>query len=218
MLHWHYFTFNPYQENTYLLWDDNKDAVILDPGCSNETEQKQLENYIAEHKLKPQQIVNTHCHIDHVLGNKWCKDRYNIALAVPEDEQEVLEAQKVLAPMFGTHNYQPTEPDQLLPKQGFIEVGEEQLKILYVPGHSPGHLAFYHKGSGTCFNGDVLFNGSVGRTDLPGGDHQQLLHSIQTQLYTLPEGTRVFCGHGPETSIGYERLTNPFVKAEAPKE
>ena len=207
------FVFSPLYENTYVLWDDTKNGLIVDPGCYEKYEFEELISFIDQSNLNIKAIVNTHCHIDHVLGNAYLKRHFNIPLLIPVGEVEVLEAVKAYAPNWGISNYEPAEPDHLIENGGSISVGDTDLKVIFAPGHSPGHQVFYSKENNTLIGGDVLFRESIGRTDLPGGDHETLLRSIKTNIFTLPEDTIVYPGHGPSTTVGYERTNNPFVSA-----
>lgn len=207
------FVFNPFYENTYLIWDDTLEALIIDPGCYEPFELKELLEAIKVKGLSIKAIINTHCHIDHVLGNYNLKNEFNCPLWIPKDEAENYRAVSVYAPQWGIQRYSLAEPDLLLENSGTLRFGNSELEILYVPGHSPGHQVFYHKPTKQLIGGDVLFKGSIGRTDLPGGNHQQLIDNIREKLYLLPDDTRVFPGHGPSTTIGEEKTTNPFVKA-----
>ncbi|MBT32624.1 MAG: MBL fold hydrolase [Thalassobius sp.] len=208
-----FFTNGGFGENTYILSDESKSCIIIDPGCYQKVEEEEIKNYISENNLKVEKIVNTHCHIDHVLGNYTMKKAYNAPIYIPENEVEVLKAVPLFAPMWGFPAYQEQEPDFLIKReQKTIEFGNTTLEILYVPGHSPGHLAYYHKEEKFCINGDVLFRMSVGRTDLPGGNHSQLMDSIRNVMYQLPDDVTVYCGHGDETTIGFEKKHNPFCR------
>ncbi len=193
-----------------MLSNDSNSGIIIDPGCYEASEQQQLCDYIESNNIEITQILNTHCHIDHVLGNEFVKRRFKAPLAIPEGEKEVLLAVESYAPAYGFHRYKEAEVDQYLGESDTISFGDITLNILYVPGHSPGHLAFYHSQSNTCLSGDVLFMGSIGRTDLPGGDHQTLIDSIQQKMFLLPDETTVYCGHGPVTTIGQEKMSNPY--------
>lgn len=204
------FCFNLFQENTYLLSDQSKDALIIDPGCSTDPEFKELNDEITGSGLKPVAIINTHCHVDHVLGNKRIKDYYKIPLLIHELDHILLRSVKAYAPTFGIYNYEETEPDGFLVEDVHYKFGDTELEIFHVPGHSPGHIALYHAESAICIAGDVLFNGSIGRTDLSGGDFDTLINSIRTKLFALPDEVKVYAGHGPYTTIGHEKLTNPF--------
>ncbi|WP_020527483.1 MBL fold metallo-hydrolase [Flexithrix dorotheae] len=206
------FTNAGFGENTYILSDDSKKCIIIDPGCYQPEEEIRLSDYINEHKLKVEKVVNTHCHIDHVLGNFYCKKTFDVPVYIPVNEKEVHKAVQVYAPNYGFPKYQHQEPDFFLKNEGKLLFGNSELDILYVPGHSPGHLVFYSASQHFCINGDVLFRESIGRTDLPGGNHEQLIESIHEVMFALPEETIVYCGHGPETSIGHEKRYNPWCK------
>lgn len=211
MLHIKSFTFNPFQENTYLAYDEQGESVLIDPGCHTSGERRELEEFVTTNGLKVTHLLNTHCHIDHVLGNAWAKKRFGIPLWIHEKEIAVLKSVEVYAPNYGFQGYESSEADHFLEEGKEFKVGEESLKIIFVPGHAPGHVVFYHKKSNQCIAGDTLFRGSIGRTDLPGGNHQVLLEKIKSQLFTLPEETIIYSGHGPETTIGFEKIHNPFV-------
>ncbi len=205
------FTFNAFQENTYLIYDESAEATLIDPGCFDTSEQLELLDFITEKKLKVTQLLNTHCHVDHVLGNAWAKKTFGVKLGIHKKEVPVLKSVDVYALNYGFAGYQSSEADYFLEEGGTINVGKEKLSILFVPGHSPGHVVFYHKGTDQAIAGDTLFRGSIGRTDLPGGDHHLLLHKIKSELFKLPDQTIIHPGHGPETKIGYEKTHNPFV-------
>ena len=209
------FTFNPFEENTYVLYDtDTLEAVVIDPGCFNKEEQQKLERFIIGEGLQVVKLLNTHCHVDHVLGNAWVKSQYGVKLYIHREDEATLKAVETYAPVYGFSQYSPTQPDHYLEEGEIIEFGNSGLKVLFVPGHAPGHVAFYNQEQEFCINGDCLFQGSIGRTDLPGGDFETLLNSIRTKLFTLPDQTVVYCGHGPETSIGHEKKYNPFLRHE----
>lgn len=215
MLHIKSFTFNPFQENTYLIYDEDKYGVLIDPGCFESNEKQELLDFVAREKIQIKQLVNTHCHIDHVLGNAWAKKTFSIPLAIHTNEKSVLKAVEVYAPNYGFVGYKGAEPDSFLTEGTNLTVGKENLKILFVPGHSPGHVVFYHQGSGKAIAGDTLFRGSIGRTDLPGGNQDLLLKKIKEVLFSLPEDTIIYPGHGSETTIGFEKENNPFVGKNA---
>jgi glyoxylase-like metal-dependent hydrolase (beta-lactamase superfamily II) len=206
------FTFNPVQENTYVLYNGEGQCCIIDPGCYFPEEEKVLQNFIEQNALQPVLLLNTHCHLDHVFGNKFVSQTWGLPLCIHPLEKPVLD----FAPQSGQlwqlpfGNY---EGEFIYLKAGnSVKVGADELETLFTPGHSPGSVSFYHEPGGFVIGGDVLFNGSVGRTDLPGGDFKTLLNSIQTQLYTLPDDTKVYSGHGPVTTVGFEKMNNPFVK------
>lgn len=209
------FAFNPFQENTYLLFDESGNGVLVDPGCYEKSEKSELENFIRDKNISIKLIVNTHCHIDHVLGNSWAKRTFGVDLLIHKNEIPVLKSVEVYAPNYGFHDYESAEPNGFLEEGEIIKVGTESLKILFVPGHAPGHIVFYHEPSNRLIAGDTLFKGSIGRTDLPGGNHNQLITKIKSVLFRLPEETIVYPGHGPETTIGFEKINNPFVGQRA---
>lgn len=208
-----YFTFNPFAENTYVLHDtETREAVIIDPGCYEKEEQNQLNDYISAQQLKVVKLLNTHGHIDHVLGNAWVKEKYGVKLYVHREDEATLRSVETYAAVYGFPRYTAATPDEYLQEGRSVAFGNGSLEILFVPGHAPGHIAFYHPEQKFCINGDCLFQGSIGRTDLPGGDFDTLIKSIRTQLFPLPDDTVVYCGHGPATTIGHEKKHNPFCK------
>lgn len=204
------FVFNPLQENTYVLFDETKECVIIDPGCYTREEQDELSNFIQNQQLKVIMLLNTHCHVDHVLGNAYVKEKYKTRLLIPAKEKATLLAVKAYAPSYGFYQYQETDPDGFLEEEDVIKFGHQTLRVLFVPGHAPGHVAFYHEKDKSVIAGDVLFYNSIGRTDLPGGDFDTLIESIHRKLFSLPDDVKVFPGHGPATTIGFEKRTNPF--------
>ncbi|WP_036601624.1 MBL fold metallo-hydrolase [Olivibacter sitiensis] len=208
----HVFPNNPFQENTYVLTDDSNTCAIVDPGMSNPAEERAVSSFIEKEGLTPTLLLNTHCHVDHVLGNKYVYEQYGLLPQFHEGEAPVLSDVQVRAPMFGLRYEQSPIPEHFLPEEGEVRFGNTALKLIFAPGHSPAHLCFYQPDSAILIGGDVLFRGSIGRTDLPGGNHQQLLENISKKLYVLPEDTVVYPGHGPETTIGFEKQHNPFVR------
>lgn len=210
MIHIHSFSFNPFMENTYLLYDESKECIIIDPGCYEKEEQEALHDFIEKENLKVVQLLNTHCHIDHVLGNQFVKEKYGIKLATSTIEEQVLKAVKSYASNYGFPLYQEATVDTYLEEGQQVHFGNTTLDILFVPGHSPGHLVFYNTKEKICIGGDVLFQRSVGRTDLPGGDHETLMRNIREKMYALPDDMTVYPGHGPTTTIGEEKQFNPF--------
>lgn len=206
------FTFNPYQENTYVLFDESKECVIIDPGMYDGREQNQLASFINENDLKPVLLLNTHCHIDHVLGNKFVFDLWGLKPQFHQGELYILQAVPGYAPQMGMRYELSPEPETFLPESGTVYFGNSQLELIFAPGHSPAHLCFYAREENFLIGGDVLFHQSIGRTDLPGGNHQQLINSIKQQLFVLPNDCEVFPGHGPSTTIGFEKLNNPFLR------
>jgi hydroxyacylglutathione hydrolase len=210
MLQVHSFVFNPFQENTFVLYDETKECIIVDPGCSDDLERNQLKAFVTEQKLKVKLLVNTHCHIDHVLGNRFVKEAFKVNLLIHAMEEPVLKAVEVYAPNYGFHLYQHQSPDAFLEEGDYIKFGNQSFVVLFVPGHSPGHVAFYSEKNRMLLGGDVLFYNSIGRTDLPGGNHETLINSIHKKFFALPDHVKVYPGHGPETTIGFEKKTNPF--------
>lgn len=206
------FTFSPVQENTYVLYNEQKQCCIIDPGCYFPAERDELKTGIEKAGLTPVLLLNTHCHLDHVFGNKYVHDTWGLDLHIHEKEKPVLD----FAPLSGERWQLPFDnyngPLVYLKEGNFIKIGEDALEIRFTPGHSPGSITFYSAENGFVISGDVLFNRSVGRTDLPGGNTETLLESIRTQLFTLPDETKVYSGHGPVTTVGYEREHNPYLK------
>lgn len=213
MIHIQKFTFNPYQENTYLLYDQTGECVIIDPGMYGANEEKELADFIQEHELTPVLLLNTHCHIDHVLGNHFIHETYGLVPKFHENELPLLIEVQNYAPQMGIRYEVSPIAEEFLTETDEITFGKQRLKLIFAPGHSPGHLCYYHAEQAFLIGGDVLFYHSIGRTDLPGGNHQQLLDSIQNNIYTLPASTVVYPGHGPETTIGEEKVSNPFIQA-----
>jgi len=193
-----------------VLYDDTRACVIVDPGCYDKEEKHELDSFISDHKLEVTLLLNTHCHVDHILGNFYVKEKYKVRFLMHRIEEPVLKAAPVYAPNYGLFQYQETMPDGFLEEGDEVAFGNQRLKVIFVPGHSPGHIVFYHEASQTLIGGDVLFYNSIGRTDLPGGNHQQLISSIQKKLFALPDAVTVYPGHGPETTIGFEKRANPF--------
>jgi len=208
------FTFNAFGENTYLLIDEaTRATALVDPGMYERAEQEQLRRYVAANQLAVQYILLTHAHIDHVLGNAFALRTYpGTPLLLHAQDWPTLRAVASYAGPYGFAQYEPTEPTgELVPGQ-VIELGESRLQVRFAPGHAPGHVVLYDEAGGQVIGGDVLFKGSIGRTDLPGGNHQQLIQSIERELLTLPDATVVYPGHGPATTVGAERRSNPFLQ------
>ncbi|KAA5547421.1 MBL fold metallo-hydrolase [Adhaeribacter rhizoryzae] len=206
------FTFNPFEENTYVLHDETRECVIVDPGCYEKNEQAELTDFIRDNKLKVVQLLNTHCHIDHVFGNQFIIDTYKVPFLIHQADLATLQAVPVYAPSYGFPQYNPATPTGFINESDIIRFGNTELNVFFTPGHAPGHVVFYHEPTKTCIGGDVLFQRSIGRTDLPGGNHQTLLQSIRTKLFTLPDEVTVYPGHGPSTTIGAEKKYNPFLR------
>lgn len=207
------FTFNPFAENTYVLHDSTKECIIIDAGCVDDFEKKQIVDYIESNDLLPVELVNTHCHIDHVLGLHYLAEKYNLNLRFHELDMPVFESTQMVAQMYGINGVDlPPKPSGFFAEGEAIEFGDSVLDILFTPGHSPGHVVFVNHKQKLIIGGDVLFHGSIGRTDLPGGDHQTLIESIKSKLLVLEDDFQVFSGHGPVTNIGFERKNNPFLQ------
>jgi glyoxylase-like metal-dependent hydrolase (beta-lactamase superfamily II) len=207
------FTFNPVSENTFLVFDnETRETIIFDPGCLSPAEEQELVTAIEERQLRPVKLINTHCHFDHVFGNAFIKKKYDLELGIHELEAPLLESAPVVVNMYGMPPMTPSPPaDYFIHEGDTIILGDASFDVLFCPGHSPGSICFYNKAEGYLIAGDVLFNGSIGRTDLPGGDHQTLIGSILTKLMPLPDETKVYPGHGGPTTIGKERTSNPFL-------
>ncbi|TRX61242.1 MBL fold metallo-hydrolase [Fulvivirga sp. M361] len=204
------FVFNPFMENTYVLYDDTKEAIIIDPGCYEGYEKEQLNDFIKTEGLSVVKLLNTHCHIDHVLGNDFVKKTYGVKLGIHATEEATLKSVRVYAPSYGFQHYEEAEADEFIKEGEDITFGNTRLGVLFVPGHAPGHVAFYNGDDKIMIGGDVLFDGSIGRTDLPGGDFNTLIKSIHEKIFPLPEEVIIYCGHGDSTTIGKEKKTNPF--------
>jgi len=205
------FVFSPIQENTYVLYNALGNCIIIDPGCYFPEEKDELNAFITQSGLKPVMLLNTHCHLDHVFGNKFVAETFGLTLQLHEKEKVMLD----LAPASGLMYEMPFDNyvgEFIYLKEGdTIRLGEDELRVIEAPGHSPGHICFYCAKQNFIISGDVLFNRSIGRTDLPGGNYQTLIDNIRNKLFVLPEETVVYSGHGPETTIGEEKTENPFL-------
>lgn len=205
------FVVNPLGENSFVVSDETGECIFIDPGYFYEEEHEEIRDYIKSNNLAPVKITNTHCHFDHIMGVEFVRNEYKIQFqAHPEDEFWVAKAIDQ-GKMFG-FEMQPVSPiDSYLNENDTIEFGNTKLKVIHVPGHSPGHVVFYSGNDKILIAGDVLFYGSIGRTDLPGGNHSDLISNIKNKLFALPDDTKVYCGHGPETTLGFEKTSNPFL-------
>lgn len=205
------FVFNYFAENTYLVFEsESKEAMIIDPGCFAPAEKKSLEDFIEKRELKLKYMINTHCHIDHVLGNKFVKERFNPKFYLPELDVKLLNIMDEQAGMFNMKVEPSPEPDGFLTEELELTLGNSKINFLFTPGHTAGEYCILMENENRCFTGDVLFKESIGRTDLWDGDQQTLFDSIKNKLLTLNEDTVVHPGHGENTTIGYEKAQNPF--------
>jgi hydroxyacylglutathione hydrolase len=211
MISVHFFTFSPIGENTYILVDETGQCVIIDPGCYDDRERAELADFIKNKKLTPVKLLNTHCHLDHVFGNAFVAETYKLKVEAHRNEIPVLDAFLRSASMYGL-NAEPSPDIAVFLEEGdVIKFGNSSLEVLFTPGHSPGSITFYNREQQFMISGDVLFQGSVGRSDLPGGNHHTLIDSIKQKLVPLGDEFKVYSGHGPATTIGFERVNNPFL-------
>jgi hydroxyacylglutathione hydrolase len=205
------FTFNPFEENTYILFDETKHCAIIDPGCYSLEEKNEIAHFIEQNSLKPVKLLLTHTHLDHIMGNNFICGKYNLKPEVNELELPMLENAKIVGEMYGL----PVEPSPsaeiFLSENDTVRFGSCELKILFTPGHSVGSICFYHAEQKFAIVGDILFNESIGRTDLPGGDYNTLINSIREKLFSLPDDVKIYPGHGLDTTIGHEKKHNPFL-------
>jgi hydroxyacylglutathione hydrolase len=205
------FTFNPVQENTYVIFNEKGACAIIDPGCYFDNEYKELTDFIDKNNLVPKCLLNTHCHLDHVFGNKRIAELYQLHLQIHPNEKKLLDYAPTSGEMWGLpfENYEG--PVIYFNEGEKIDLEGDELDILLTPGHSPGSVSFYSREAKFVVSGDVLFSSGIGRTDLPGGDFDTLMDSIRKKLFALPDSVVVYCGHGPETTIGEEKRGNPFL-------
>jgi hydroxyacylglutathione hydrolase len=206
------FTFGPFQENTYLLYNEAKKGIIIDPGCFEVEEKRTLQAFISDNAIQLERLLLTHGHIDHILGNKFIFDTYSLLPEMHAEDVPFIEMQKLSDQRFGFHTDQSPMPEKLIEPGTDIVFYKDTIKVLYTPGHSKGSISFYIEKQDFIINGDVLFQGSIGRTDLPGGNYEELIHSIKSVLLPLPKATVVYAGHGNATTIGNEISQNPFLK------
>ncbi len=206
------FVFSPIQENTYLLYNEFNQCVIIDPGCYFDAEKEELTQFITQNNLQPIALLNTHCHLDHVFGNKYIAETYNLTLQIHPIEEKVLAFAPTSGLMYNLPFDNYTGNFIYLQEGDIVKIGDDELQIIEAPGHSPGSICFYCKAQNFLIGGDVLFYRSIGRTDLPGGNHQQLLDSINQKLFVLPNKTVVYSGHGEPTTMGEEKIGNPYMQ------
>lgn len=208
-IHVQSFTFGPFQENTYLAYNEEKTAVIIDPGCSNSYEEQQIVDFIESNNLEIKALLSTHCHIDHIFGNAFVLNKYKVDYYIHELDLPVLERGERSAQVYGIQGFTPSpQPTKFLKDNEVISFDNLSFKVIFGPGHAPGHVAFYSEENHFAISGDILFKGSFGRVDLPGGDLETLKQTIHNRFFTLPEQTIIYSGHGPETTIGVEKKTN----------
>ena len=206
------FTFNFFNENTFVLWDDEtKESAIIDPGVYSSDEQKTLTDFITNQKLNIKFLINTHCHIDHILGCKFVKEKFNPVYYAPEKDILLLENSVMQAQMFDINFEEPPSPDKLINDETELFLGDSKIVFLFTPGHTPGEYCLYLEKEKICITGDVLFKEGIGRTDLWGGDYDALINSIENKLFSLPDDVKIYPGHGDESTIGYEKQYNPFL-------
>lgn len=207
------FQFSLFGINTYIVWDPNTlDCAVIDPGMINSEEEKALDDFISSHHLKVTHLINTHLHIDHAVGDRHVASKYGVPVEAHPLDAGLGARIRQQAEAFGVpEKTSDVAIDTPLHEGDIIKIGDGELKVLHVPGHSPGSIVLYDPVSHFIIAGDVLFAGSIGRTDLPGGNHDQLIEGIHDKLLTLPDETTVFPGHGPSTTIGEERGSNPYL-------
>jgi glyoxylase-like metal-dependent hydrolase (beta-lactamase superfamily II) len=207
----HKFTFNPLQENSFVVTDNNKNCVIIDPGCYLQEEKEALKRFIESNNLKVRALLNTHAHLDHIMGNAFVKRSFDVDLYLHKEDVVTLNMGEQSSMLYGLDLFENSpQPDQFMKEGDRLEFGDIVFDVIFGPGHAPGHVAFYNKEEKLLINGDILFKGSYGRVDLPGGDFQTLKNTIQDKLFHLPDDTLVYTGHGPETTIGAEKGSNPI--------
>ena len=206
------FVFSPFSENTFVLWDEvNRDACVLDPGCSSEPEESELADFILDKKLNIKYLINTHCHIDHIFGNAFIKANYKPIYLAPEKDVFLLEKAEEQAELFGIAIKKSPAPDKFINENENIKLGDYFGKFLFTPGHTPGEFCLYFETEKMCLTGDVLFKEGIGRTDLWGGNYNTLMQSINKKLLTLAEDVTIYPGHGEFSTIGYEKNNNSFL-------
>ena len=205
------FVFSPFAENTYILYDETHEAVIIDPGCLAQAEKELLAHFIEEKELKVKALLQTHAHLDHVFGSAFVKRKYGVKMYLHKKELTVLAEVEGRCKLWGIAGYEPVEADVFMEEGDLITFGNATLEVVFVPGHAPGHVAFINHSQRFIIGGDVLFRGSVGRTDFPLCDHNALLNSIKTKFLTLEDDYTVYAGHMEPTTIGRERRSNPFL-------
>lgn len=205
------FTFNPFSENTYVVWErESNETVVIDPGCFSVQEENELKKFILDKRLVVKYLFNTHCHLDHIFGNNFVLNEFNPQYFIPELDKPLLENAQTQARLFGMEMSKVKSTETFLSEETLLWIGKDEIKFIFTPGHSPGEFSIYFPQSNICFTGDVLFENSIGRTDLLGGNYQTLIKSIREKLFTLPGQTEIFPGHGYSSTIGREKQFNPF--------
>ena len=205
------FTFNPFEENTYVVYEPQGNCFIFDPGCYDRSEQQVLKGFIKDNGLTPVRLINTHTHIDHILGNAFIHREFGLRPELHEAELEWLRAGEKVADMYGINYEGSPDPERFLDEGDVLNLGDAELEVLFTPGHSPAELSFYCHSENWLIAGDVLFRESIGRTDLPGGNYDVLMRSIREKILPLGDEVTVYSGHGPDTTIGHEKRNNPFI-------
>jgi hydroxyacylglutathione hydrolase len=206
------FCFSAFQENTYVLYNEFKEAIIIDPGCYTRIEEKMLTDFIRKENLKPSLLLNTHCHLDHVFGNNYVSETYGLTAHIHPNEQIVLDLLQEAAAKWGVPTDAYKGPIQFIQEGEIIQFGTDSFKVLFTPGHSPGSVCFYHAQQDFMIGGDLIFKDGVGRTDLPGANPLDLIKSIRTQIFPLPDSLTIYSGHGPATTWGREKEHNPYIQ------
>jgi glyoxylase-like metal-dependent hydrolase (beta-lactamase superfamily II) len=206
------FCFSAFQENTYVLYNELKEAIIIDPGCYTRIEEKMLTDFIRKENLKPTLLLNTHCHLDHVFGNNYVSETYGLTAHIHPNEQIVLDRLPEAAAKWGVPTDAYKGSIQYIQEGEMIQFGSDRFKVLLTPGHSPGSVCFYHAEQNFMIGGDLIFKDGVGRTDLPGANPLDLIKSIRTQIFPLPDSLTIYSGHGPATTWGREKEHNPYIK------
>lgn len=211
MLTIHAFCFNAFQENTYVIYNEKKNAIIVDPGCYLKNEQDELAGFISENKLTPTLLLNTHCHLDHVFGNNFVSEQYGLTAHFHKNEQPVIDRLPQGGERWGVPCEPYKGPVQYIEQDEIIQLDDATFQVLLTPGHSPGSVCFYNKQQDFMIGGDLIFKDGVGRTDLPGCNPLDLISSIRTQILPLPDTMTIYAGHGPETTLGREKKANPYI-------
>ena len=211
MIHIYKLEVNPIRENSYIVNDESGEAIFIDPGFFFDDEREMIRDYIRQEGLTPKLIICTHCHFDHVMGVNFVKNEYNLPFECHNDDAFLVRLAPKQSAMFGFPLDEIENPDLFIRDGEIIKFGNSELKAIHVSGHSPGHMVFYSEKNNALFTGDVLFHSSIGRTDLPGGNYDELIRNIKNKLLVLPDETIVYSGHGPETTIGREKKKNPFL-------